>query len=487
MKKVLLLTVLALLSQLFCGNAFGQKNDIKGNPINFFVPDINGLILTKGNHGDVVMHFPYLNLANDKWNRIVASCNISIGAGSRGWMNDDSQMFLHTNGNIGIGGITNPSEKLEVSGNILASEYKLGTGGGLYKDPRGFVGLYANTLATLDFYLRTNEKPSLTMLKPKTGSQYPILAIYPKGRIVASGENNADLEFAGGMRGIDNGDTPPDMVIKANGNIGIGTTTPSDKFTVNGNLKLDNGKIMIGNKGELRINSSNEMETYGDSLRFNVNGLGGLQMKKGANGDFTLYFPNSDNNNTKWNRIVAKNQLSFNTGNRGLKNGENVSDLFIDYNGNVNIRKELTVAGNVRLRNNSKLYINVDSVVINDTLRNENTVFVGGSILSEGYSMGPKDSWSDYVFESDYSLKTLNDVEVFIQTNKHLPDIPSASEVKQNGYNLHDMNVKLLQKVEELTLYSIEQKKEIEQLKKVVSSYETLLEKVNQLESKINP
>jgi hypothetical protein len=80
----------------------------------------------------------------------------------------------------------------------------------------------------------------------------------------------------------------------------------------------------------------------------------------------------------------------------------------------------------------------------------------------------------------------LNEVEQFVKDNKHLPDMPVASEVQENGYNLHDMNVKLLQKVEELTLYSIEQNKKIEKLEDVVKSYQTLLEKVEKLESKIN-
>lgn len=73
--------------------------------------------------------------------------------------------------------------------------------------------------------------------------------------------------------------------------------------------------------------------------------------------------------------------------------------------------------------------------------------------------------WSDFVFESSYDLITLNELENFIQQNKHLPDIPSEKEVKELGINLAEMDAKLLQKVEELTLYIIQQNKEIEKMK----------------------
>jgi hypothetical protein len=69
---------------------------------------------------------------------------------------------------------------------------------------------------------------------------------------------------------------------------------------------------------------------------------------------------------------------------------------------------------------------------------------------------------SDYVFEPDYDLLSLQEVESFIQQKKHLPDIPSAEEFKENGVGLGEMDDMLLRKIEELTLYVIELKKENE-------------------------
>jgi hypothetical protein len=68
--------------------------------------------------------------------------------------------------------------------------------------------------------------------------------------------------------------------------------------------------------------------------------------------------------------------------------------------------------------------------------------------------------WADFVFQPSYKLRTLGEVEQFIKANHHLPEIPTAKEVKENGVGLGEMNAKLLQKVEELTLYLIEKDKE---------------------------
>lgn len=88
---------------------------------------------------------------------------------------------------------------------------------------------------------------------------------------------------------------------------------------------------------------------------------------------------------------------------------------------------------------------------------------VDGKILAEELQIKQSQSWPDYVFEKDYKLISLSDLEAFIQENKHLPEIPSEKEVKSDGISVGEMNAKLLQKVEELTLYLIQQNKDLEQ------------------------
>lgn len=84
----------------------------------------------------------------------------------------------------------------------------------------------------------------------------------------------------------------------------------------------------------------------------------------------------------------------------------------------------------------------------------------------------PGMTWSDFVFEADYSLRSLEEVHDFINENGHLPDVPSAEEVDANGYNMAKMDALLLQKIEELTLYVISLKATNEQLKAQLDSQE---------------
>ncbi|NQX38361.1 hypothetical protein SAMN05421820_101378 [Pedobacter steynii] len=91
--------------------------------------------------------------------------------------------------------------------------------------------------------------------------------------------------------------------------------------------------------------------------------------------------------------------------------------------------------------------------------------------------------WPDYVFDKDYQLPTLKEIEKHIQEKGHLPGIPSAKEVKENGIELGEMNAKLLQKIEELTLHLIEKDKQLNKVNAVNNEYGKRLQ---DLESKIN-
>ncbi len=90
---------------------------------------------------------------------------------------------------------------------------------------------------------------------------------------------------------------------------------------------------------------------------------------------------------------------------------------------------------------------------------------VNGSAIFTQVVVKLYNNWPDYVFGDNYKLRSLNSLEQYINTNKHLPDMPSTEEMqKKDGEDLGEMNAKLLQKVEELTLYVIQLKKEIEKL-----------------------
>lgn len=92
---------------------------------------------------------------------------------------------------------------------------------------------------------------------------------------------------------------------------------------------------------------------------------------------------------------------------------------------------------------------------------------VDGLILAKEIKVAIANThWADFVFEKNYKLMPLKDVELYINKNKHLPAVPSALEVEEEGVNLVEINATLLKKIEELTLYLIEQNKRIELLEK---------------------
>ena len=103
----------------------------------------------------------------------------------------------------------------------------------------------------------------------------------------------------------------------------------------------------------------------------------------------------------------------------------------------------------------------------------------GGEIHADGEiqsatgfrSTGPAFNVPDFVFEPDYKLRSLEETERFVKANRHLPEIPSAEEIRKDGMNLTEMNLKLLQKVEELTLHAIEQEKRIKALESRIATH----------------
>ncbi|MFW5752373.1 MAG: hypothetical protein ACOCW8_03440 [bacterium] len=98
---------------------------------------------------------------------------------------------------------------------------------------------------------------------------------------------------------------------------------------------------------------------------------------------------------------------------------------------------------------------------------------------------------ADFVFEDDYNLRSLDEVDTYIKEHKHLPDIPSAEEMEDSGVNLAEMNKLLLQKIEELTLYAIEKEKEVEgleqQLQEQSEDFKSIEDRLTQVEQALEP
>lgn len=132
-----------------------------------------------------------------------------------------------------------------------------------------------------------------------------------------------------------------------------------------------------------------------------------------------------------------------------------------------------TVSGVVDKVNKSNKILNQDEIITaskigvgipSSEIPKDYKVAIAGGLIVEDVLIELKETWPDYVFGKEYSLLPLKEVENYIMRNGHLKNIPSAQKVANEGINVGEMNVKLLEKIEELTLYIIQQEKRIEKL-----------------------
>jgi len=127
--------------------------------------------------------------------------------------------------------------------------------------------------------------------------------------------------------------------------------------------------------------------------------------------------------------------------------------------------------GNVHIDNTTFRVISNQNCVkignVSTSSFNNYKLFVEKGILTEKVKVAVKNTadWSDYVFEEDYEMMPIDQLEDFVNTNKHLPNVPSAQEMVDEGLDVATMDAKLLEKIEEAHLYIIELHKELKELK----------------------
>ena len=214
------------------------------------------------------------------------------------------------------------------------------------------------------------------------------------------------------------------MTWKLNGNVGIGTTDPQFKLDVVGAAKATS----------MKVSAQPTIAGQGTYLGWNRDGSTGktyLGCNKGlGSGGFEFVIYNNDDSFDKIPMTIS---------------GE----------GNVGIGTTDYADGHL--------------------------LSVGGKIACEEVRVQLENDWPDYVFQKDYELPSLEAVERHIQKEQHLPGIPSAATVQKEGIMVADMQAKLLEKIEELTLYTIEQDKQIKLQQKQLNELTVLLEKAMHL------
>lgn len=313
------------------------------------------------------------------------------------------------NGKLGVG-ILAPKEKVHINGAIRGNL----TGGALkVNTDYGYLELGPQSSIYSQF---NTDRPSFYFNKP----------IYlGTGQMSTYSSNNLSLMTAGTARMT---------ILNSNGNVGIGTATPQNKLEV---ASLNGDGIRIG-----KIGDTGNMNVSYDSIasQYNLDFSGYRDVAQDQIGARISAI--RLNNYADGNALVQKTGLSFSTNPTGIEVGNTglVEQMRILPNGNIGIGTKFP----------------------------KNKLDVNGTIRATEVKVVSVDSFADYVFEKNYNLAKLSEVNDYIRANGHLPNIPSASEVKENGMSLVEMQVKLLQKVEELTMYAIEQEKKIEKLERAL-------------------
>ncbi|NPD44859.1 hypothetical protein HNS40_04725, partial [Lentimicrobium sp. S6] len=371
--------------------------------------------------------------------------NLDFGSGGGGtispWVTSGSNIY-RSSGNVGIG-ISSPQEKLHVNGTIQVED-------GIKMIGSTNKLVYGESSSSI-FQISKNVFGK-GVEPPPAGTQTNIITIDANNRVgIGTDSPSAQLDVDGDVR-IDQ-----ELIVQSTANIlgdidlGLGSTTISfGSSTVARTLKLKS-KYSYGSKGVVRglaITAAGNVGIGIDnpSKSLEVNGTtktSGFQMTSGSDLDGKI-LQSDASGNASW---VDPGTLS------GVGIWDETNSV-ANYYGSVGIgtanvgTHKLVVAGS----------INATLIKVTETVPS-----------------------SDYVFESDYSLMPLNELETFVKTNKHLPEVMSAEEFAKDGYSLGEMDDILLRKVEELTLYVIDQDKTINTQQETLEQQQILLEKQQKL------
>jgi hypothetical protein len=309
------------------------------------------------------------------------------------------------------------------------------------------------------------------------------------------------------------------FVVKASNRVGVATNSPGTTLDVNGTARFG-----LATDGGIQISR------FTSGLTDVPGSTGGIQFTGPNNAHVVFDIKGNDNNDGFYVRVPstlqasptvdktalvvkATGRIGFGTAtpagqlsiarsgsNSGSKTWNSVNQASIDFyadtqdsynrymdisavgevsggNGGSNIRF-ITNPGNSNLGVERMLIKSNGAVGIGTSSTGTHKLAVEGSIGSREVKVEAT-GWSDFVFNEDYKLNTLEEVEDYIQENNHLPEIPSEAEVLENGINLGEMDAKLLQKIEELTLYMIEMNKEMKSQKEEINLLKSENQKLN--------
>jgi hypothetical protein len=285
----------------------------------------------------------------------------------------------------------------------------------------------------------------------------------------------------------------------ATGNVGIGTPLPLAKLQVAGSIYSGSTRTNSTFNGNLESQSANFIGSEGYwAFRTSTNNAFNLDVYNSNSPIVALTALQNGNvgigTTTPLYRLQVNSNQSANL--RLVSNGSTTPNPTIDIFDNVNGTEFVLSpsAGKVDMftysnhalalgtRNTERMRIDNNSNVGIGTTNPTQKLQVKGTVYSTEVKVDlAAGTGPDYVFEPTYDLKPLAEIEAYIKENKHLPEVPSAKEMEANGVQLGEMNMLLLRKIEELTLYILNQNKEIEKLKERSVSPDASGKKVEEL------
>jgi len=274
----------------------------------------------------------------------------------------------------------------------------------------------------------------------------------------------------------------PDDIYYSGGKVGIGTTILSTEFNVysDGNTgKFTTVGISSGHKKALEVTASNSSYvTALDSIvgiRTSASGSQGkniaLLAQTHDSGDHAAVFDGRvqlGSSHTSHNQVMITPQNVSAEDSTSIFLGEDHDGsygMYWLYDGEENEMELWGKSTNSTFGPHMIVERNSGNMSIGNTKASAHRLSVDGKIACEELRVEDSGDWPDYVFDKDYNLHTLSALEKYIEENNHLPDIPSAETINGNGFDTGDMIERLLRKVEELTLYTIKQQREIDELR----------------------
>ncbi|WP_250254440.1 hypothetical protein [Chryseobacterium sp. Marseille-Q3244] len=379
---------------------------------------------------------------------------------------------VYYNGNLGLG-TDNPKSKLDVWGNVLAgrSDATEGINAFAIRYENGSVNNWGSLRSGAETYMsygvKADNKTAYGWLSGN-GSY----AGY-KTAVTVGGEGIKFLSSSYQQAAQDSPVALSELMrITPNGSVGIGTENPQQKLDVRGSIvsqvgSNEGGSIFFQNPNKTAPGTAHQWAIY--------------NMTGGYGNGLQFWSYAADGNNYGSRMTIADN------GNVGIGNASPQAKLDVEGGINIAAGSPIQLGGNTSSHGLKYKRQNSDNSLLDGPFlygwtggalgikkgdiefnvlnwKESGNVAIQGKLEAKDVVITQTPT-ADYVFASDYNLRGIKDLGRFINENKHLPEIPSAIEMMDTGLSVADFQIKLLQKIEEMSLYIISLDKEIDVLK----------------------